>query len=343
MEFHDREREIEEITGIVKSEPSLITFIYGPINSGKTELITHFIRQLPEDYAVFYINLRGKFISRYEDFIRVLFRIEEKEQSEIVKTMLKQSIKILNLKGIPVSESVVDLLFRKNEDVFEFLEDYFTRIAEEKQPILIIDELQKIGDVKINGNLIYELFNFFVRLTKEMHLCHVFVVTSDSLFVEEIYGEAMLQGRCRYMLVDDFDYETTASFLRKYGFGNEEVELVWSYFGGKPVYLVEAIRNRDKLEEFCENSLEEVFGRLLYSLKALKRENEELFERVVGVLEEFKESEESICDDITDEIVWSVKRNVLFVNPVRRIVKPQSKLDLLAIRRVLKTLRQKPN
>ncbi|MEA3282076.1 MAG: ATP-binding protein [Euryarchaeota archaeon] len=66
IEFHDKERETKEITNILDSEPSLITFVYGPINSGKTALINHLIDQLPEYYAPFYINLRGRFITDYE-------------------------------------------------------------------------------------------------------------------------------------------------------------------------------------------------------------------------------------------------------------------------------------
>ena len=61
--FHDREREIKEIMNILNTEPTLITFIYGPINSGKTELINHLAKQLPENYVVFNVNLRGKFVS----------------------------------------------------------------------------------------------------------------------------------------------------------------------------------------------------------------------------------------------------------------------------------------
>ena len=41
MRFYDREREIKEIMNIIESEPMLITFVYGPINSGKTELFNH--------------------------------------------------------------------------------------------------------------------------------------------------------------------------------------------------------------------------------------------------------------------------------------------------------------
>ncbi|CUX77335.1 ATP-binding protein [Thermococcus chitonophagus] len=39
----------------------------------------------------------------------------------------------------------------------------------------------------LDGSLIYELFNIFIHITKESHLAHVFVVTSDSLFVQKIW------------------------------------------------------------------------------------------------------------------------------------------------------------
>jgi AAA+ ATPase superfamily predicted ATPase len=58
---------------------------------------------------------------------------------------------------------------------FRYITKVLMEIKKEgKQPILIIDELQKIGDLKLNGFLIYELFNYFVSLTKHKHLYHVF-------------------------------------------------------------------------------------------------------------------------------------------------------------------------
>jgi AAA+ ATPase superfamily predicted ATPase len=236
IEFHNREKEIKELMEILNTEPTLITFIYGPINSGKTELITHLLEELPKEYVVFYINLRGKFISSYKDFVRALFKLEREknEYREILKTLSEVSLKSLKFTGIPITESVMDLLFKEKtyEDVFEFLEDYFTKISAKKIPVLIVDELQKIGDVKIDNHLIYELFNFFIRLTKELHLCHVFAVSSDSLFIERIYSEAMLEERCDYLLVDDFGYERTKEFLDIYEFNEHEKEITWHHICG---------------------------------------------------------------------------------------------------------------
>ncbi|ENN95637.1 ATPase AAA, partial [Methanocaldococcus villosus KIN24-T80] len=75
MEFFNREKEINEILSIIEFEPNFIYFVYGPINSGKTALINEIINnRLDKDkYVVFYFDLREIFISKYDDFIEVLF------------------------------------------------------------------------------------------------------------------------------------------------------------------------------------------------------------------------------------------------------------------------------
>ncbi len=145
----------------------------------------------------------------------------------------------------------------------------------------------------------------------------------------------MLHGRCRYLLVDDFDYETTVSFLKKHGFSEKEIKLAWNYLGGKPVYLVEAIKEKDRLKEFCEELLEDRVSSILYRIKSLKREDENSFKRVISLLELFKDSEAVECDEISDEVVWCVKNNILFLDPRKRLLKPQSRIDLLAVRKIV--------
>jgi len=339
--FHDRENEIKKILGILNTRPDLIIFIYGPINSGKTELFQYLIdHRLSNDFVVFYINLRGRFISGYEDFIRILFKFEKDGQKKLLKAIADQSIKLLKFKGIPVSESVVDLIFRreKTEDVFEFLEDYLCKIAEKKVPILIIDELQVIGDIKLDDLLIYRLFNFFIRLTKELHICHVFAITSDSLFIEKVYTEAMLHGRAEYLLIDDFDRPTAESFLRKHGFDNDEIELIWRYFGGKPIYLVRAVQAKkigEDLKELVDRFYQMRLSQIKNAIYELEEQDKALFNRVLDLFKIFKDREILSYEKLSKEILFCVKNNILFVDPVRRIAKPQSRLDLLAMREIV--------
>nr|QNO49772.1 putative ATP-binding protein [Methanosarcinales archaeon ANME-2c ERB4]QNO50124.1 putative ATP-binding protein [Methanosarcinales archaeon ANME-2c ERB4] len=353
IEFHDREKETKEIRDILNSEPSLITFVYGPINSGKTALVTHLIKHLPENYVVFYINLRGKFISDYDDFVRALFKLdrEKKEYKEILKSISEVSLKSLKFAGIPVTEDILDLFFREKtyEDVFEFLEDYFTEIAENRVPVLIVDELQKIGDVRINTYLIYELFNLFIRLTKELHLCHVFAVTSDSLFIERVYSEAMLDGRCRHLMVDDFDYEATTAFLERYDFTDEEKKMAWDYCGGKPVCLVELINRKLRgsgVKEQCEDILKirvsqmrDLLDLLDYVKPQVLLEDEKYNverEHVVEILKDFIDQDIVSFEGYRPEKHFLIKKNILFLDPKEGLIRPQSRLNLLAIRKVIK-------
>ena len=350
IEFHNREMETKEIMDILDAEPSLITFVYGPINSGKTTAISHLIKELPEDYAPFYVNLRGRFITDYEDFLNVLFEIDEGDVAGNVTEYTKSILKDLGaVSGIPIPISLFEQIFEKKDkskDMFKYIERFFVEISKKRTPILIIDELQVIGDLKVDDFLIYKLFNFFIRLTKELHLAHVFAITSDSLFIERVYSEAILEGRCRYLLVDDFDCETTAAFLGGHGFTDDEKSAAWEYCGGKPVYLLELIRADDRGREIGR-LLRMRAGELKTFLKTLKELGDKItvkgerydisYEKIVCVLKMFLDEEEIDMWSI-DEISkhYLVTNNILFLDPDRGIIKPQSRLNLLAVREVVR-------
>ena len=354
IEFHNRENEMKEIRAILDSRPTLITFIYGPINSGKTELIGHMTSEMPDEYVVFYINLRTKFLASYDEFIESLFEMEmesEETKKKRKETLAELVSSVTKVAGIPITREFLDYVFKdkKPKNAFSYIIKLFEEVkASGKQPVLILDELQKIGDVNVNGPLIYELFNFFIDLTKEKHLAHVFVATSDSLFIEQIYNEAMLQGRCRYLLVDDFDEATTAAFLGGYGFTDDETKAAWEYCGGKPVYLLELIRAGDRGREI-DRLLRMRAGELKTFLKALKELGDGItmkeerydisYEIIVNVLKMFLDEEEIDMWSI-DEISkhYLVRNNILFLDPDRGIIKPQSRLNLLAMREVMKNV-----
>ena len=349
IEFHDREKETKEIMDILDAEPSLITFVYGPINSGKTELITNLIKKLPKNQKVFYINLRGRLISNYDEFIRVLFDVEHEARYERIKEFLKPVVNVLpeSYSGIPIPKDLFLKLFKEKEveDAFVYIETVLRAFYKSDQnPVLVIDELQVIGDLKIDGFLIYKLFNFFIRLTKELHLAHVFVITSDSLFLEQVYTEAMLQGRSRYLLVDDFDKDTTMGFLENYGFSEEEKELAWHYCGGKPVYLVELTRVEDKGKMVAKmlkvriSQISELLNSLLaYGEKIEFRGglHEVVYDDVVKELSKLKENRDHSYGHITPEISYLVRNNIIFVDPSENMMRAQSRLDLLAVREVI--------
>ncbi|MEA1894263.1 MAG: ATP-binding protein [Euryarchaeota archaeon] len=339
IEFHNREKEMKKIRDILDAEPSLITFVYGPINSGKTTTISHLIKELPEDYTPFYVNLRGRFITDYEDFLNVLFEIDEEGEVGNVTEYVKLALKDLGaVSGIPIPINLFEQIFEKKDkskDMFKYIERFFMEISKTRTPILIIDELQVIGDLKIDGLLIYKLFNFFIRLTKELHLAHIFVITSDSLFIERVYSEAMLEGRCRYLLVDDFDNSTTINFLDKYKFSDMEKEVAWNYCGGKPVCLVELINARENRKRKAEEMLKIRKGQIEEIVYSLEAKDKKMFNAVVEVLSEFKLKEKTGYKYLSDGIKFLVGKNIIFADSANKELRPQSKLNLLAVREVI--------
>jgi len=361
IEFFNREKEKQEILNILKTEPQLLNFIYGPINSGKTTLITNLIENMPNNYVVIYINLRERAISSYRDFLEAIFDVKyEGILSKIIRLLgrhgdtFNDAISDLGkTHGIPIPKGIFSRIFReeKPKDAFIYILNLIKDIKSKgKTPIFIIDELQKIGDVKVDNYLIYDIFNFFIRLTKELHICHVFALSSDSLFIERVYSEAMLQGRANFILVDDFDEETTKKFLEKYKF--KEIDTAIKYFGGKPGDLTKLLTQKKDIEMIVQENLDEkkhflsdMLDELLYINPKIEmgEEKEKIpvkRNKIIDALKEFKDNEEIEDTKISRaEKIYLVKKNMLFVNSKKGTIKPQSRIDLIAIREILKELK----
>ena len=177
IEFHNREKEIEEIKRILSYRPDSIYFVYGPINSGKSSLMDEVVKKLSDDYVIFFVDLRAQIVSNVDEFYDVLFSYEVglrrriTKFSDVISSLISSAIKIYS--GFPLPENLIDKVLRRNKPKNAFT--YIFTILKElkskgKKPVIIMDELQTISDLKIDGPLIYELFNFFVTITKRHHL-----------------------------------------------------------------------------------------------------------------------------------------------------------------------------
>ncbi|AIJ04861.1 ATPase [Methanocaldococcus bathoardescens] len=364
MKFFNREKEINEILSILEGEPNSIYFIYGSINSGKTTLIKHIIEnKLTDDYKVFYINFRTYLISEKREFIEAIFTTKKDDFFEKIKdknevlNLITKGAKILT--GIPIPEIEFDKLFEeKINDAFQYLNSLLLAVKKSgKKPILIFDELQMIKDVVLNGQkyLLKELFQFLVSLTKEQHLCHVFCLSSDSLFIEYVYNTGELEGRVKYLLVDDFDKETAIKFIDFLSenilnkrLSDDEKELIYSYVGGKPIYIYNVIDEMryKELKEILDYMLKEETSKLNMFLEILEYSKPKVEigdekieinkEDIVSALRLFKERYEIPKKEISMPVyIYLIKKNILFLNPIEGILRPQSFLIWNAIKRVL--------
>ena len=344
MPFYNREDDIRRMKAVLSGEPNLVYFVYGPINSGKTALLIKVFEELPQEYCVFYINFRWRYVEDVKDLIQILFRVKnEKEKLPIfLEKVLKGGAKLLEkLGGIPIPQEVFDLLFRqtqKAEDVFAFLKDYFTLVLEKGyKPVFVLDEMQTIKEVLNTAGkpIIHELFNFLVGLTKETHLCHCLCATSDCLFIEEIYANARLEGRARYLLVDDLPQKKAFEVYDKFGFENKE--LIWDYINGKPgdmVRLFEMKKEGYPEKEALLELLKDEMGRLEWIKWKKLKDKKELWD----FLKIFKEKDilrKKELENNFDKMLFWVEENILFYNPLEGTVRPQGRLIKRAIEEVL--------
>ncbi len=251
-------------------------------------------------------------------------------------------------KGIPIPEKVFDYLFvdsRKVEDVFRYLEDVFEEIVNSGyKPIFVLDEMQSIKEV-INASgrpVISELLNFMVRLTKETHLCHSLCATSDCLFIEDVNANARLEGRARYILVDDLNREESFRAYEEFGFENKE--LIWDYIAGKigdMVRLYEMIKEGYGEEEALKEMVKDERGKLKWMLRMLEEGEKEgpPVEEIKKVFELFIGEELIEEEKIKGKVLkFLIEKNVLFYNPLESTVRLQSRLLRHAIRELVQEI-----
>jgi len=377
MKFFNRKKEINEILSILEEESNNIYFIYGPLNSGKTTLINHIInnelKKSNKKYAVFYVNFREYDISSMDNFVEALFEIDENSKEKKIKSYIESFTKgvndVINLYyGIKVPELILDKFFGEKEKgglVFKFIRDLFMSLHKKGvQPVFILDELQMIKDIVMNTEnqrfsafpslrfvngekpLLKSLFQFLVSLTKERHVAHVFCLSSDSLFIEYIYGKAELKGRVDYILVDDFDRETAIKFMdflakqKNINLTNEDKELIYSYVGGKvkDIYdVIVKLKAVKDLKYILETKLEEEQNHLEELLEKVEEDYEGInYDEVLEALKLFKDNYELPKSKIKRKIrMFLIKENILFLNPQKGTLKPQSYLVWNAIKRLL--------
>ena len=376
MKFFNREKEIKEVLSVIESEPQLIYFIYGPINSGKTALIKEVIRKLDLDkYIPFYIDFRMKNIVDIDDFAEVLLEVRDDIEVKNLEESIERALEIIlsNIKllkgasvffGMPINIPISEKVFQKFLDgiskkekkvgnIYTYIEKLLLRIRSlGKVPILILDELQMLKDISLNGNrsLLKNFFQFLVGLTKAHHLAHVFCVSSDSLFIEYVYSATELEGRAKYILVDDFEKKETLEFLsflekeilKKEDFlSQSEKGKIYDLVGGKPVYLVSVISDlkTKALNEVLSYLLQDEKQKIKYFLEDVQEKDIKLYRKVIDVFQLFQDKLE-IPDNLVKKSLkeFLVNKNILFLDPVKGILKPQSRLTWHAINKTLKEL-----
>ncbi len=331
MKFWDREKEKEWLKRYLLSEPNAILFVYGPKSSGKTTLLMKVIEDLKGKIDPYYYDLRLVPISSYKDVLRIFFR--ERGWRERLVSAIPGIAKTFS-RYFEVDAEVLKEIFDMKYNPFEVMENVLKgrRSRTGKVQVIVFDELQKLKDVYLNSpnnqrSLVKELFNFFVRLTKVLHLSHVIVMTSDTFFIEEVYTDSTLKNTSRFFLVDFFSDELAKEILEKEGMNEEDASYAADWIGGVPWMMEEVIEGgKEVVHELYQNEkarLNEFF---------LNCDNEE---KAKEVLKSLLTGKFHLTKENVRVVKDLVEKEILFYDPVKGTVKFQTKLDERAAKELL--------
>jgi AAA+ ATPase superfamily predicted ATPase len=342
MRFFDREKELHYLKTYCQLEPNSILFVYGPKSSGKTTVMLRVIEELSkrDDLVFFYYDLREYATPTMDEFLEIFF---EKGDKKYLLNKFEINLRIFKF-GV---EEKFDFNSIKLNDVFSKMKESIKAVIKDgKKPILIIDELQKLKNIYFNGDgkggksLLNELFNLFVYLTKVRHLCHVICLTSDTLFIDEIYRNSTLKNASEYYLIDWLRKESIRNILKEEGFSDEEVNYCLKYLS-LPYEISQLINNKKlglSVEETIKQWINVEADGLRFLIANMPDDLDE--NKIYEILMKFKDNikvkdYEVIKRELIKEFKFLVENEILFYDVVNGIVKPTSIIEWVAIKEVI--------
>jgi AAA+ ATPase superfamily predicted ATPase len=335
--FINREGELKFLRDYIQIKPESILFLHGPKSSGKTTLLYKFFEQIEKEQRleVKFLNLREKLINNYKDFIRIFFGIDysktkgdirEKREYNLFK-IFKLSVE--ELKGMESGEL----------DPFEIMKKELIKLNQKGiKPVIIIDELQAIEEVYMNGgkerSLIIELFNFFVAMTKESHLAHIIIASSDGYFLNTVFNDSKLKKSSEFYKVDYLPKEDVMEWLlnlekyskiKDYTLSQEDAEKIWDVVGGS-MWEIQHILSQlfqHPPDEVLFDYKQKMLGMITYYIVQKNRKKKEDILRhfidndYLGARDTHEEDAELYRDMVTN--------NILYFDPTLAVYYPQGK------------------
>jgi len=239
--FINRKQELNYLKQWISEEPDNLLFIFGPKSSGKTTLLNEFIKRNLSDqsYDIKHFNLREIFIVNYQHFIQAFFSLDYSKAKGDVKERRQYNLKVFQL-----TVDTLKGLEEKSLDPFAVMKREMEKTAAKGiRPVIIIDELQALEGIYLNGQreLLKELFNFFVAMTKESHLCHVIIASSDGYFVERVYNDSKLKKTSKFLEVDYLSRDDVQFWLhdlrgqskiKAFTLSDAQIDQIWNTMGG---------------------------------------------------------------------------------------------------------------
>ena len=310
-------------------------FLHGPKSSGKTTLLYRFLDEVKkrEKVDVKFLNLRKVYLGNYQDFLRIFFKVDYKNSKKTIKEGSQYDLKIFKLtveELKELEERRIDLLVLMKKELRQLVE------KGKKPIIIIIDELQALMDIYINGQrtLIQELFNFFVAMTKESHLAYVIISSSDGYFIDVVYNDSKLKKTSDFLEIDYLGKEDVWEWLRnidkyskikEYTLTEEEIEKVWDTVGGS-MWEIQLLLSRffeGEVEEVCEDYKIKMRELIIdYATEKNRKLKEQILKRFI---ERNKISKSEFSEEEIEKLKDMVHNNILYYNPVKAEFYPQGR------------------
>ena len=334
----DREKEINFLKDWFEELPKEILWIYWPKSSGKTTLIEYVVEnELFEDFWalksvkfwVKYINLRRYLISNYESFIES-FLVPKKN----VITKKAESLDArISIGVFEIKASVLNEVKNRERDLFNVLIKEIEEIAQDKRAILIIDEIQTLEDIYVNGKreLLKEFLNFCVSLTKELHIAHVVILSSNTIFIDRIYNDAKLKVTSEFYKLDHLPYDVVKEWLSSEKFNEQEIDLIWDYMGGCLPMIQKVLRYKGKindLKEYLDHRAFLAYTEMVDLLRKIEKPKRKRFREICKVILRDGAYMISDRDDIEMDEVLSFfsEKEILFFDPLSLRVNGNSRI-----------------
>ncbi len=337
--FINREKELAYLASFIDKRPNEILFLHGPKSSGKTTLLYTFFEKVQKEQKldVKFVNLREILIVDYKDFLKVFFGIDYGQRKEDVKEIREYDLKVFKvkvevLKGLDAGEI----------DPFSVMKQELQKLNSKNiKPVIIIDELQALDHIYMNGQreLITELFNFFVAMTKESHLAHVIISSSDGYFVDTVYKDSRLKKTSSFLSVDYLSKEDVYEWLEnleryskitEYRVTGDDIEKIWDVVGGS-MWEIQKI-----LTDLFDSDIDVVLNKykgfmrgIIFDYAGIDKAKKELLKVIADKirvdLNDFEGTRAYEDDTLEGYLRDMVTNNILYYDPTQAVFYPQGR------------------
>ncbi|ETR68808.1 MAG: hypothetical protein OMM_10150 [Candidatus Magnetoglobus multicellularis str. Araruama] len=203
-------------------------------------------------------------------------------------------------------------------------------------------------------------------MTKEAHLCHVIIASSDGYFMNRIYNDSKLTKTSDFFEVNylskiDVQYWLThlekESGLTAFTLTEKQIEIIWKYLGGSMfeissvlAKLIPQAKKKQVLNEAIQNEIDRFIeineGKIGYYAQ-INKSKRFLFKEILYL---FKQKNQFYIDDLeslvdkglynetalTHELDNLVRMNILAFIPTTAVYMPQGKSMYYGLQKYIK-------